>query len=352
MRLMLYGLGDLGERIAYQLVPQLAATDALCVASRSLSSVHEVYHMVRMLRESVGRGPELSWATWDLDHTESAIQNIERFAPNALIFTATRLTWWKVQELGRDDLLSQAGFGIWYPVHADLLLKMAKILSHLQRVPWLVVGPYPDVTAPVLKARGFDKIIGFGNVDELAMVAQIQHPTADEVRLIAHHSLESRLFANRPLPPYLLQVKEAGVWRPSTLSRPFLWPTGTRSHVWTAASAVRTVLALLGDAVQSIHVPGPNGLAGGYPCKVGRRCVELNLPPGISEERAVGVNIRAMEYDGIRAIGSDGTVAFTNVAQDALNRIFGVSWSEVPPHQVGAAADLLVDRFEASRRER
>jgi len=49
------------------------------------------------------------------------------------------------------------------------------------------------------------------------------------------------------------------------------------------------------------HVPGPNGLPGGYPVRVHGGKVSLRLPSGLSEAEAVARNEQSATRDGVRA---------------------------------------------------
>ena len=207
-----------------------------------------------------------------------------------------------------------------------------------------MLAPYPDVVAPLVKSQGWDRVPGFGNVDELAMLVQRAHP-GRAVKLVAHHSVEAHLFGDGRLPPYRLFVEgDGGDWEPAALVRPFDWPSGTRSHVLTAASLVRTLRTLFGRQRSPIHVPGPNGLPGGYPCVAGGGDREVALPPGLTLADALAVNRDGQRADGIARIDDDGTVWLTARAQVGLKRAFGVGWDRLAPHTMTALADDLSQR--------
>ncbi len=60
------------------------------------------------------------------------------------------------------------------------------------------------------------------------------------------------------------------------------------------------------------HVPGPNGLPGGYPVKLNGGALELDLPEGLTEAEAVAWNASFEEANG-RVVRSDGQVSFTGI---------------------------------------
>ncbi|PSR21357.1 MAG: hypothetical protein C7B45_11285 [Sulfobacillus acidophilus] len=320
--IIVYGPGDLGERIIYQLMPHLQNGDCITVAGRNGEVLQDIVNMAQMQSRALGAQILVRAQPGDLyDHhfwTQWLIHNPADIA----IFTASELTWWKLPSLTptHESLLAQTGFGVWLPFQATLLLRFARILGELPHPPWLVIGPYPDATAPLVKAQGLTRMVGFGNVDELALMAG-----PGDIRLVAHHSVESALFHGRDLPPYRLYARVAdGHWQTHTLLRPFPWPRGTRSHVWTAASAVRTVRALLSDTPCLIHVPGALGLPGGYPALLSRHGVDVALPDVLTLTEAIAINQSAATADGIQGIEADGRVRLTAQCQAAIRGIFGV----------------------------
>ncbi len=346
-RVVIYGLGDLGEKLAYLCASQLSFNDELWLAGRSQKTVAEIAAMADFVACS-RHGPRIYQTVWDLSDQAAMQTELDHIAPDVVIFLATRLTWWKVAKLPTyvKDAIGPGGFGVWTAVHVDLLLQFAAVVEGLRHAPWLMIGPYPDVAAPILRAIGLEKIAGFGNVDELAMLAALQYREADDIRLVAHHSVESRLFAGTALPPYDLHVRIGGEWVKKALFKPFDWPGGTRSHIWTAASAMRTLLALLGSHPELIHIPGPMGLPGGYPCRVSANGIVLDLAPRMSPHDAVVINEAAMKFDGIEQIGPSGTVYFTKLAQEALRQGLGLNWEALSVSDIPMAANVLVRRYQ------
>lgn len=346
MHILLYGPGDLGERISYLLAARLGARDRLTIAGRSRERVQEIVHMARMTSHGLGLGARMAaWCMSDPTAFE-AQQWIASEHPDAIIFTATRRTWWKLTGWPQPwaGFVQRAGFGLWLPLQTDLLMQWADLFKHQQPQPWLLVAPHPDVTAPLLKQRGLDAVLGFGNVDELVMA--MESTGSAEVRMAAHHSVESALFGSRPLPPYYLSVQKDAQWVREDLGLPFEWPSGTRSHQWTAVSCIRTLEALFSDTSRVLHIPGPLGLPGGYPTRLGKGQVEVLAPPGATLEAAITINQEAARHDGIDRIEA-GRVWFTAACQEAQEALFGRHWASLgEPEEWRQAADIMQERLE------
>jgi hypothetical protein len=85
----------------------------------------------------------------------------------------------------------------------------------------------------------------------------------------------------------------------------------------TGATAVPLVAALLGAGEVRTHVPGPNGMPGGYPVVVSGGRVRVCPPPGMTLEAARAWNEKAAERDGV-TVTAAGKVMFTASAGSAL----------------------------------
>ncbi|MGC8488070.1 MAG: hypothetical protein ACP5QO_07600 [Clostridia bacterium] len=353
-RILLYGVGDLGEKAAYLLAAFLPPAHELVLAGRDSRAVAEVAVMARMVTRARPAAPRIESRIFPL-HPDAVCGALAALKPDVFLFMATQYSWRRVQELpaAAREALDGAGFAVWLPCQAALPLSLLPVLTSLDSPPWLMLAPYPDAVAPMLARQGYDRVLGFGNVDELVMGLEGPDTRPGDISLVAHHSVEAALFDGRPLPPYRLSVRSAHGSVAGELSRPFLWPSGTRSHMFTGASLVRTLTALLDEDMHRVHIPGPRGLPGGYPCRAGRSEIAVCLPSDLSLAEAVAINEAAARADGIEAMDRDGTVHLTTRAREALRaglRLEVENWS--PPSMEAAARILLQRVHEMSERER
>ena len=105
------------------------------------------------------------------------------------------------------------------------------------------------------------------------------------------------------------------------------------------------IKALLSDQESRLHVPGPNGLPGGYPVQVSNAGIQLDLPDDLSIDRAMEINSRSHRFDGIERIETDGTVVFTEKTTSTLNELFGFSVERMKPAESHQHATELIARF-------
>jgi hypothetical protein len=65
------------------------------------------------------------------------------------------------------------------------------------------------------------------------------------------------------------------------------------------------------------HMPGPNGLPGGYPVRLRDGCVELDLPASLSRDEAIAWNRRYEEESGL-VVAPDGRATYTGILRERL----------------------------------
>jgi hypothetical protein len=125
---------------------------------------------------------------------------------------------------------------------------------------------------------------------------------------------------------------------------PWPLPQGRDTHELSAAATAHAVRALLRDEPTATHAPAPNGLPGGYPVRLSRRGIELDLPERLSQDEAIAVNERAAAFDGIERIEPDGAIVFTGDVAAGSERLLGLRLERVRPDEVDAVADELAAR--------
>lgn len=110
----------------------------------------------------------------------------------------------------------------------------------------------------------------------------------------------------------------------SELPKPAIRPAGRHGQFLVAASSVKNILAIVRDTGELTHAPGPGGLEGGYPVRLGRKGAEVVLPEGFTLENARQLMLEAQQYDGVLEIKNNGDIVVTDEAYENLKQTLSV----------------------------
>jgi len=363
-KVIIFGAGELGGIVAELLVRHPTFRGKIVLA--------DVNHDLALRRANSAQQGALQWGSESLITASAAdLRDIDRTSellaacrPD-LIFNATTLATWWLRDLLPDSVKRRlhvlgAGSGVWSASHAALAYHLMRATRQSGLKVPTVNSSYPDAVNPALAAAGLAPDLGIGNGDLLVPALQQVlgemagvPPHRVRVTLAAHHFHAYNILMHGHAHDLGFPIRAA--IDNSELSADFDWPDvfrrvpqearipGAAAATWiVAASAVRTVMALLDPGGQLIHAPGPLGLVGGYPLRVAPQGIALALPPGVDREEALAANWRAQRAEGIEAIEADGTIRLTEVAAGTLKEVFGFDCDRYP------LADCLVIAKELS----
>ncbi|MGW6982602.1 hypothetical protein ACWGE1_24735 [Streptomyces sp. NPDC054932] len=243
---------------------------------------------------------------------------------------------------GWTDLLGHAGFGLTLPLQAVRVRNLAAACADASPDTVLVNACFPDAVNPLLRATGTPVVCGLGNIATLAapLCARLGLSDQRRMHLLAHHAhLHAPADADQDARAWLDDVPLADL--AGRLAAVRSRPRRHLNEIGAVAGAA-VVAALVGAGPRHVgHLPGPNGLPGGYPVTVDHRGVRLRLPPGLTREQAVAWNVRRSELDG-SVVDPDGTTRLMPAALSALRR----HWPDAPagygPHDLHAVHGQLL----------
>ena len=367
-KVMLIGLGDLGG-VLLEFLARQPEIGAILVASRNAKKGQARLHLAQLGAVAQGLNPELHFQALDLDRPEEVAQCVTGAQPDLIVNTATLQAWWWPQRLPPKPAseLQAIGFGVWLPVHLALTQQLMRALTWCGFSGPVVSAPFPDVVNPILGCQGLAPTCGLGNLDEI--VAKVRwlaarrcdcRPQQLEVTLVAHHALQAFALASHPnrgeIPPFFLRVTQPGETQScpdpeGVLLQSLALPSGRATHYLTAGSAVRLILGLLGRDRVRLHVPGPQGLPGGYPAWVGAGRVQVDTNAGLSREGMIEINQRSHRFDGIERIEEDGAAIFRPEAAERLEKLMGYRCDRLAPRDAAGRAREMMAKFrELARR--
>jgi len=357
-RLLIVSLGQLGGAVLEALA-RSGAFDEIVMATRSVARAEAKVNNARIGAAIEGRHPALRVEAFDLNAPDAG-PRLRALAPDVAFAAPSLLPWWALDRLPEPQRRRAAAvpFGGFVACHLAPMLRLraAWVASGLT-CPW-VGASYPDVVNAVLAAGGAAPTCGVGNVAEA--VPKVQFAVAAalgvsagavRVRLVAQHALEYFLYRAVPpgegeaLPPFLLEALQGGrdVSEPARgrLFDPCPIPYELDFNRLTASAARVLLPALLGDEPVATHVPAPGGRLGGYPVRVSRDGMALDLSAAWTPELAEATNRDSLAWDGIAAVEADGTIVFTETTVRALRDLLGRSVDRLHPEEAAAMAEDL-----------
>lgn len=216
-------------------------------------------------------------------------------------------------------LLRSAGFGFTLPLQAAFAVKFAKAVAEHSRPALFINGCYPDAVNPLLRALDLPVFCGIGNIALLAATlrSSLALLPQQHLQVIAHHL---HLYTPKP------GVDEAQAWVDGKRCQnvgSLLVSQRTSGGLEVNKVIGCTAAVLLRDIIDGrdveTHVPGPFGLPGGYPVRITGTRMELDLPPDLSEQKAIAWNEKIAVADGVKILPS-GYVEFGESTKHAVRQ--------------------------------
>ncbi len=314
------------------------------------------------------RHPNVRALEIDLFDVERTAAILDQVRPDVVINCAVLQTWHVIRRLPEDvyTRLSSAGLGAWLPVQLTLAMKLAQAIKMSGVSTHYINTSLSDLTNPVLGAMGMAPTIGIGNVALIepavrTLAARILAVPRSQVvlKMVAHHVhwVVWREAGYREGAPFYLRVFADGedvTARFDTLdlmkSGILLYPSDTSFTAVSASSTIQNLEALLSEEPVSLHSPAPHGLPGGYPVILSKEGAELDLPPDISLDEAVAMNLEAQTYDGIQRVDDDARVHFMPYAIEIMKDMLGFDCASFLPEESEPLAREQMRRFQELER--
>jgi hypothetical protein len=349
---LVIGLGDLGTRV-FDALARLSEIERLVGASRDEERGRARAGQTALVAQLAGGPRAVTFESLDLDDVAATASLLRRLDPDLVVTAASRHTWWRPFA---DERVGELPFGVWLPLQLVLVRRLMEARREAGTAARVVCLPYPDGVGPALAPLGLAPDLGAGNVGETAPKLELLAGAArDEVRvrLVMHHAAQRVAFGGPAgnEPPWEAEVLVRGERLPDEdvqrlFRAPWPLPQGRDTHELSAAATAHAVRALLADEPTATHAPAPNGLPGGYPVRLSRHGIELDLPTHLTREEAIALNERAARFDGIERIEPDGTIVFTGEVVAGTERLLGLRLERVRPNEVDGVADELASRAQ------
>ena len=368
-RVLFLGAGQLGGQIL-DLLLRLPGEYRFLVGGRNLSLLRQRVNFSVMAAMQLVFFSEVECVSLDLDLVEQTAEIIARFQPDLIFCAATRQPLGGTRGLppALAHQLAQAPMAPRLPFSLPLVYKLMQAvrLAGRQHNTKVVNAIFPDMIHPVLQQVDLAPTTGIGdlanNIPALRLaVAQMLHVPLShiEVRLVMAHWVSywmSRTNVTQA-PSHCAVLVNGEDWTHLVNQGDLFhqvrttWKRtgGETGLLMTAASATEVCRAFLCHQPTCTHVPGPNGLPGGYPVEVHAQGVDLKLPPGVTLEMAEQTNRAGLRLDGIERIEANGTVVFTEEAVMSYKKLLGYECPSLPLEEGEDRAEELKRRYEQAK---
>ncbi|WP_110951857.1 hypothetical protein [Pseudomonas bohemica] len=378
-KLLIIGGGNLCLQVLQILVPRNQFE--FHVASRNLEQATRMCNLLRLA--ALQQNVQARIDCWEMDLTERSIdsnaQTLSRIKPDIILNCASLQSWRIITQLPKTtfEALDEAQLGPWLPMHlAPAYALMRAVVQAGLKVPagpkthsgattLVVNAAYPDAVNAVLYKVGMAPTVGVGNIANLvpatrSAIARLAgcEPVRVQVKLIGQHFF-SHCVPRRGLPAqanfhlsYWIDGRDCTDFYTcgdifAGVAQHFRRLGGVDGQYLTAMSAVSVLENLFAETEVDVHAPGPDGLPGGYPVKVGMGRVLLGLPYGVRRDVAIQLNEAGQRQDGIQAIQADGTVRFGREQMNVMEKLLGFFMPEMKVQDAAGFAHELGRKYQA-----
>ena len=348
-KLLFIGAGDLCLQVLKMLVPRDAFI--FYIAGRDLDHLTRSCNLLRLGCLQLGGTCSVQPVLMDLSpgQIEQNAEILYRIRPDIIFNTASLHAWRAITQLPGDryQALEPARFGPWLPMQLAPAYELMRAVRHCAVRTLTVNAAYPDAVNAVLDKVGLAPETGIGGVANLVPAVRLsiarlamRAPEQVQVKMIAQQELSHRVaLAGLPsVAHYCLRYWVDGLDCSGAFEDAVIFNAvcthyrslgGGNINFFNAISAIRLLENLFADDEIITHVPGPGGLPGGYPVRVGMGRVLLALPYGVSRSEAIAVNQKGQCQDGISAIQADGRVTFESEQMSVMEAQLGFSMSSM-----------------------
>ena len=320
---LISGTGAFAGRIALDIASTTPDPVNVVIAGRNRDRLDWLRTAGNARAAMFGRPASFSTMLIDLLEEGASEWMIRATRPKIAVQAASVQTSSVISDTGNAwaALVREGGLSATAVFQALLSSRVAQAISEHAPDTALINCGFPDVVNAMIMALGHKVLCGTGNVAILSNVFAGAKGITDpgRLRVLAHY-------------------QNLGAWRRPNTERqgaraPRVFVDGREiGDVFaefdsvkltpepaieiSGASGVTLICAYAAGKPWMGHVPGPNGLPGGYPVRLENGALSLALPQGVSEEEAVSWNASYEEKNGLVIKG--GTARFTG----ALHKVF------------------------------
>jgi len=359
---MLFGIGEVGASVLHLLARQEGVSEIIACDKREDIGVL-ITERIATSAGIQGYSKKIKFERCDVYDIDATAELINKYKPD-IVYSSLVLFSWRWSAFLPGDLPAQAE-KIWSTLLPGQIVLIYKLMQAVRKSgcnPICIQNSMPDVVNPILHKCGLAVLTGAGNCDSVATLVKRgisvkEDVPIDDVKvfLIMEHCLGGMGTKGKNIPYFIkVMIGDKDITKKYDLDSmineyslnrhggPSIMPV----TILTAGSAVHLIAAILNDTNEFFHTPGPNGLIGGYPVRVSRKGVKIELPQEVTMEEAIKINTEAAKYEGFEKIKDDGTIVITDEAYQTTKKILGYECREIRPEDFEYWAKLLITKIK------
>lgn len=318
---LLFGTGAFAARIALDIAASADAPVRVCLAGRNAARLDWLRLAGNARAAIFGRPAAFTAEAVDLAGEDEAAALIARLRPSVIVQAASLQQSSVISAQGNawSRLVAEGGLSATAVFQAVLTLRVARAMRAAGHAAPLVNACFPDVVNGLIVAAGHPVACGTGNVAILSNAFAGGPGQAGRIKVLAHY----QTIGVFRLPPASRRGPVPRVWIDGQEVEDVLARfrdvrlTTEPAIEISGASGVPLILAMARGTPWQGHVPGPNGLPGGYPVRWQDGAITPDLPPGIDLADAIRWNAHFEEENGL-VVGEDGRATYHGVLRDRL----------------------------------
>ncbi len=321
--ILVSGTGGFAARIAFDIAATARDPVAVVMAGRNAERLNWLRTAANARAALFGTKARFITHAIDLLAPEASDRLLAATAPRIVVQAASIQTSQVIAQSGNawTRLVAEGGLSATAVFQALISSRMAAAITRSGRPVTLVNCSFPDVVNGMLRAMGHQVACGMGNVAILSnvFIGSQSTPAGAQIKVLAHYQ-NLAAWRRKPedrqaRPPRVWLDGEEVVEVYDRFADIQLTPEPVIEI--SGASGVPMLLAMAAGGSWHGHVPGPNGLPGGYPVELARGELKLDLPEGLTEAEAVAWNASFEESNGL-VVRADGGVSFTGMLGDRI----------------------------------
>jgi hypothetical protein len=320
--ILIFGTGNFAGRIALDLAATASEPVTVALAGRNSARLDWLRTAGNARAAMFDRPARFVAHRVDLSVPDAAAETIATLAPKVVVQAASFQSGSVISNQGNawTRLVAEGGLSATAVLQAPLSVAVARAVKAVRPDAHFINCCFADVVNPLIKALDLPISCGVGNIAILANAfCGALGLGPGRLKMLAHY---------QNLAPWRGPVEARGGAAPRVfidgkeiedVYQRFADVRLTREPAIeiSGASGVPLMLAMAAGRDWTGHVPGPQGLPGGYPVRLTAGEITLDLPKPLTQYDAVLWNL-SFEYESGLILSSDGHATYTGILRDRL----------------------------------